>query len=227
VSGPVQLALEFEPRPALGREDFLVTASNAEAVAWLDRWPDWPAAALVVVGPPASGKTHLGHVWQAMSGAGRLEAWQVGEEAARALFAQAPALVIEDVDRGVDEAALFHLLNIAAELGCYVLLTGESPPARWPVRLADLASRLNALPAARLGAPDDVMLAVVLVKQLADRQLGVADEVVRYAVSRMERSFEAVRCLVAALDTASLAERRRITVPLVRRILEAPDIDKS
>lgn len=227
MSRPVQLALEFEPRPALGREDFLVTTSNADAVAWLDRWPDWPAPALVVHGPPASGKTHLSHVWQAMSGARRLEAAELGEGAERTLFATASALVIENVDSGVDEPALFNLLNIAGELGRHLLLTGELAAVRWRVRLPDLGSRLNALPAVGLGAPDDRLLSALLVKQLADRQLGVSDEVVRYAVSRMERSFEAVRRLAVALDAASLAEQRRITVPLVGRVLEAFDVTKS
>lgn len=199
-----------------------MTASNADAVAWLDRWPNWPAAALVVHGPAASGKTHLSHVWQAMSGARRIEAAELREGTERSLFARTSALVIEKPDRGVDEAALFHLLNIAAELGRHLLLTAELAPAHWAVGLPDLESRLNALPTVGLGAPDDALLSALLVKQLSDRQLAVTDEVVRYAVSRMERSFEAVRRLATALDGASLAEQRRITVPFVRRVLEAP-----
>lgn len=227
MSYPVQLALDFEPRPALGREDFLVTSSNADAVAWLDQWPDWPGSALVVYGAPASGKTHLSHVWQALSGAHRLGAAEFDEGTERSFFAETSALVIEDVDRGVDERALFHLLNIAGELGRHLLLTGELAPVRWPVHLPDLRSRLNALPAVGLGAPDDALLSALLVKQLGDRQLTVTDEVVRYAVSRMERSFEAVRRLTVALDAASLAEQRRLTVPLVGRVLEVLDSTKS
>src|SRR3546814_4523758 len=48
-------------------EDFLVADSNAEAVGWLDRWPDWPAPALVIHGPAGCGKTHLTQVWRARS----------------------------------------------------------------------------------------------------------------------------------------------------------------
>ncbi|MEI9984851.1 MAG: hypothetical protein WDN69_17585 [Aliidongia sp.] len=59
------MAFEFGHRPALDREAFLVAAANAAAVAWIDRWPDWPAPALVLQGPPASGKTHLASVWRA------------------------------------------------------------------------------------------------------------------------------------------------------------------
>ena len=42
-----------------GASDFLVAPANEAAVAWLDRWPDWPAPALALAGPAGSGKTHL------------------------------------------------------------------------------------------------------------------------------------------------------------------------
>jgi chromosomal replication initiation ATPase DnaA len=59
-----------------------------------------------------------------------------------------------------------------------------------------------------------------LVKLFADRQLRVGGEVVRFLSARMERSFEAARALVAALDRVSLADRRAVTVPLAGRVLE-------
>jgi chromosomal replication initiation ATPase DnaA len=53
-----------------------------------------------------------------------------------------------------------------------------------------------------------------------DRGLTVADEVILYALPRMERSFAAARRLVADLDAAALGRRRKITVSLLREILE-------
>ncbi len=128
--------------------------------------------------------------------------------------------MIDDADAVVDEAALFHLLNVAVELGDCLLLTGRKPPNRWALTLPDLASRLNALPAVSLGSPDDGLLAALLVKQLADRQLVIGDQVAGYLLGRMERSFGGVRRLVEALDRSSLSERRRITVPFARGVLE-------
>ena len=71
------------------------------------------------------------------------------------------------------------------------MVSGREPPARWPLALPDLASRLGAAPVARLEPPDDDLLAAVLVKLFADRQLAVAPELIRYLVSRMDRSFAA------------------------------------
>lgn len=212
------MPLDLGHRAALGREDFLVAPSNRDAVAWLDLWPGWPAPGLVVWGPEACGKTHLAEVWRARSGARVLAAAAV-VGAAPALLGEARALVIEEPDRGVDERALLHLYNYLAGEGGSLLLTARVPVAQWPVRLPDLRSRLAALPAVAVGAPDDALIEAVMVKQFADRQLRVAPEVIAYLVPRLERSLAAVRRLVAALDESALAARRGITVPLAREVL--------
>ena len=74
-------------------------------------------------------------------------------------------------------------------------ISARRPPARWPIALPDLASRLRAAPAAAIGPPDDALLAAVLVKHFADRQVRVAPGVIGFAVRRMERSFAAAAAL--------------------------------
>jgi chromosomal replication initiation ATPase DnaA len=101
----------------------------------------------------------------------------------------------------------------------YLLVSGRNPPARWRCELADLSSRLSTLPVFDLGAPDDMLIEAVLVKMFADRQLRISPEVLRYILPRMERSFESARALVTSIDTASLEQRREITIPLVRDVL--------
>ena len=212
-----QLPLNLPHRPAFGLDDFLVAASNAEAVTWIDRWPQWPDQGLGLYGPEGAGKTHLVHVWQAASGARVI--------AGGALDAMSPmdkdgaAVAVEDFAAGDDEEALLHLFNWTRERGGCVLLTGREAPAQWNIGLADLRSRLRAMPTVALGAPGDGLLAAVIVKQLADRQLGVKLEVIDYLVTHMERSFAAVGTVIAAIDRKALAERRRITVPLARAVL--------
>lgn len=214
-----QITFEFDHRPAMGWEDFLVASCNEAAVDMIDRWPDWPAAAICMYGPPGCGKTHLAQVFCAHSGGALLTASAFGAMELDALLAKGVTWAIEDADRGVDETKLFHFYNMIAERNGHLLLTAGAPPARWTVELVDLRSRLTALPALAVGAPDEGLIGAVLVKQFADRQLRVEQDVITYLVMHMERSFEAARQVAAALDTAALAGRRRITVPLARDVL--------
>ena len=61
MSRAAQLALALPHRPALGRADFLVSTVSQEAVAWIDRWPDWSAHVLVLTGPLAGARLSLVH----------------------------------------------------------------------------------------------------------------------------------------------------------------------
>ena len=215
-----QLALDLGHRTALDAEDFLVAPPNREAVLWIDRWPDWPAPALAIHGPPGCGKTHLAHVWRSRSGARMFTRAAISGRSPAELLGEGRCAAVDSADEAAgDERALLHLYNVAAERGGHLLLSARTPPARWPLALPDLRSRLGAAPAVAVGRPDDALIGAVLVKQFADRQLRVAEDVVSFVLARMERSFDAARRVVAALDSAALAGRRNITVPLARQVL--------
>jgi chromosomal replication initiation ATPase DnaA len=220
----VQLPLDLVWRPALERDAFLVTEGNAAAVAWIDRWPDWPGPVLVLEGPPGSGKTHLASVWQARSAAVTVEGPALDAAAVPRLLALAKPLVVEGADRA-PEQPLLHLYNGLVEEGRHLLLTADRPPARWAVRLPDLASRLKALPVATIPPPDDAALRAVFVKLFADRRLSATPEMLDFLIARMERSFDAARHLVARIDAEALSRHRRITVALVREVLAASTPD--
>lgn len=227
----VPLALVLPRRRAMGRADFIETPANAEAAALIAAWRGWPERRLALCGPEGAGKTHLAHVFMAESGAATVAARDLTAADAPGLVARGAA-VVEDVDRIADlppdrapgaEAALFHLMNLAAAEGCALLMTGRAPPARWPAALPDLASRLAALTPARLGAPDDALLAAVIAKALDDRGLRFEPGVPAYLAARIERTFAAAEAAVALLDAASLAQGRAITRKLAGEVLAARD----
>lgn len=224
MAGSRQLPLPFEPQPSHAAADFLVADSNREAVAWLEAWPAWPAPVVIVFGPSGCGKSHLGRMFLARTGGLAVSPADLGQAspAASPSLLAAPAILIDDADRAVEaghEAPLLHLYNAAREEGRTLLLTAQTPPARWQIRLADLRSRLNSCPAVAIGSPDQALIAALLVKLFADRQLGVDEAVIGYLVNRIERSFAAARAIVAKIDSASLSARRRVTVPLAAEAL--------
>ena len=101
-----------------------------------------------------------------------------------------------------------------------LLLTGRSAPARWNIALPDLASRLSAATTAKIDDPDDPLLLAVLLKHFQDRQLMPAPDALSYLERHLPRSFDAIRQTVETLDRAALAERKTLTRPFVRRVLD-------
>ena len=216
---PRQLALDLPHDTSFAREDFLRGASNAAGLALIEGWPDWPARTVALAGPEGSGKSHLAAIWANLAGARFLAARALGETHLPTALATS-ALVIEDLSaEHVEERALFHLLNLAREYEAYVLITARTAPAECQVVLADLASRLRALPVVRLAPPDDALMRAVLVKLFADRQLQVDESLVGYLVTHLERSFAAARAAVATLDREALRRKRRLTRALAAEVL--------
>jgi chromosomal replication initiation ATPase DnaA len=216
-----QLTLDLPHRAALGAEDFLVSECNLGAVKLIDAWPEWQDNVQLLIGPAASGKTHLARVWQALSGACSLTPDTLGMDFIDSVGAGTP-LVVEDADRlPYEEKALFHLLNLAREKRLSVLLTGRSAPRRWRIALPDLLSRLNAVPAIEIGTPDEGLIRTVLLKHFADRQLNIDPKVLTYLALHVDRSLAAAAAAVAAVDRAALATGRKISRQLVMEVLNA------
>jgi DnaA regulatory inactivator Hda len=223
MSRPEQLPFDLPHRDTHAREDLWVFPANAEAVAWIDRWPQWEAPALVIHGPAAAGKTHLARLWQKKAQAVAVTLESLEPLCGAAHFPK--ALLADDAETLIGdqcaETFLFHAWNRAKEEGGHLLLTARRAPKDWAFALPDLRSRLLAAPAVSIGAPDEQAMAVVLAKLFSDRQLFVPQEVIGFILTRIERSFAALRDLAGEIDRKALAEKRAVTVPLVREILQA------
>ena len=208
----------------MGVEDFMVAPCNREAFQWIEAWPQWPSPALIIHGQSGCGKTHLAEVWRARSQGQIISVATLDNNDARDIVTQNARLVIENADQFTSspsrEENLFHLYNLVRELKGSLLLTATTPPAQWNIQLADLRSRLLAAPAVLISPPDDELLSAMIIKQFHDRQISVGNEIIDYIVPRLERTAAAVRDVVNAMDSASLSERRGITVALAKRILE-------
>ena len=217
-----QLPFDFDHRPSLSGDDFLVAPSNNEAVAWLDKWPDWRAPFLIIFGPPGCGKTHLAHVFMAKSGALQLTPAMISDAGLPSLLSSSENFVM-DGDSAFDQESLFHIYNDLASRSGHMLITATVPPNDWDIELADLASRLKAAPAVGIGMPEDDLIQAVLVKLFSDRQVRVESGVIDYVMKRMERSLDAARQFVELADKAALVEKKGITLPLARQVLDGLD----
>jgi len=204
-----QLALDFPTRQAYGRSNFWVAPCNQEAIAWIDKYPNWPTHALFIYGEAGSGKTHLSAIFSDE----RIEAKDLTEE----FMPQTQKVVVENLEGLQDEKALFHLFNRMNEMNGGLLMTARKIPN---FLLPDLQSRIGMTPKAEIKMPDDDTLMSVCAKMFSDKQAIVEPAVLMYIVTRVPRSFDAVRKVVNTVDELSLAQGRRITIYLVKDAIE-------
>ena len=209
---PRQLRLDLSRAPSHARGDFVAGPSNAQAIAALDAWPAWHGGCLALIGPGGAGKSHLAQGW-----AQDASALVLDPRSHAFAEAQGRPVLLEDLDKGFDDEALFHLINMAGHSGGGLLVTARTPPAAWPTQLPDLRSRLNAMPVVLIEEPDDTVLEGVLRKFFRERNIRPPGEVLTYLLRRMERSIPAARDLVEKLDEAADDEQRPISRALARR----------
>ena len=219
-----QLTFDLPCRSAQGRDDFFVSPANALALATLDAPDSWPQRKMLIIGPDGAGKSHLAQIWADEQGAMIVSADTLTPENAPA-FAARNATVVEDADRiggqTEAEAGLFHLHNLLQAEGGLLLLTAHTAPRDWNLSLPDLQSRMEAAPNVRIAPPDDALLAAVLVKLFADRQLEVAPTLVPWLVTRMDRSLDTARRVVARLDARALEKGTAVTRSLAVEVLDS------
>jgi len=198
-------------------EDFIVSEANTNAYNYLHQWPNWNAGIysrmILLHGEVSCGKTHLTRIWQELAGAQYFSLENIHN-----LNSLDKALILEDIDR-LDEELLLHLINFAHENQQYLLLTCNKAPAQLEISLADLRSRLLAIPAVAIEAPDQELLKAVLLKHLTDRQLKIHPAALDYVTLRIDRSFSKLFRFVEVLDKESKTSKRPITIPLIKEVL--------
>ena len=213
-----QIPLDLPPSEGRGEGELFADAAVSRALGELRGWRRWPGLKWCLSGPEGSGKSHLARVWAAETGARVVAAGGLRRADVPALAAGPVA--VEDVPGLApgNAAALFHLHNEMS--GRHpLLLTGRGAPARWPVGLADLASRIAAAGVTQLDLPSDELIGAVIVKLFGDRGVAPAPSLVAWLVPRVERDLAFVGRLVADLDAAALAEGRAPSRALAARLL--------
>lgn len=216
--------------PSMRREDFIASSSNCDAFTTVLGGDAWPEGRLVLVGPPKSGKTHLSGIWALQSDAAVFSASEL-DGMGLSKIVQLNHVVIDDAEKvaGVKsrEVTLLHICNEISRRGRNLLVVCRKSPASWDLSLPDLESRLVAARLVRISVPDDDLLAKLLVKHLADRQVEIAPSVVRYILPRIERSYLATSALVDRLDRLSLAEGRPISRSMAAELLNTRHEDSE
>ncbi len=198
----IALPLDWADR---GRSHGPVEAdANREALELLARPDLWPSHCMLLVGPRRSGRSRI----------------------AAAVEAAGLADVIDDA-RTMDEAALFHRWNATREAGRRLLLVTDAAPPEWSPALPDLRSRLAAAGVARIGPPDEALVAELIARGLTEAGSRFSVDLPRYLAARLPRDYGAVDDAIAALNRHSLAAGVKISVVVAKSCLDLGEMDKS
>jgi predicted nucleic acid-binding protein len=179
-----------------GGESLLIHGANAEAIGFLRDWTSWPSHCALLVGPRKSGRTLMGQLFEAETG----------------------AMVVDDADQAAEER-LFHLWNEARDSGRALLLIAAEAPPVWRIALPDLRTRLATAAVARIGPPDEAISAALIAHELELAGSAFAPDVPEFVARRTPRCYEDIDALVTRLNSLSLASGQKLSVGLARQTL--------
>lgn len=225
-----QLALGLALQPALSFDTY-IAGPNREALDALQRLGSGNGEPYIYLwGPSGVGKSHLLQAacaalygpQQPVAYLPLAQAADYGPELLQDL--ESLALVCLDdlqylAGQAAWEEALFDLYNRLRDAGAKLLVSADRPLAQLPVRLPDLASRLAWGPSYQLQPLSDPELQPALTRLAAQRGLQLPADSAQYILRRCPRNLDYLQRLLERLDQASLAAKRRLTLPFVREVL--------
>ncbi|MDQ8023731.1 MAG: DnaA regulatory inactivator Hda [Moraxellaceae bacterium] len=212
-----QLVLDLRPSPSPRFDNFVSGPNQALLAALQQQIAARDGSVLYLWGSPGSGRSHLLQA-AVQACAGQRPAHYA--QAAVTPVETGALLAIDDVEQLSADAQieLFRSLIGAREAGACLVLAGNAPPAALPLR-PDVASRIAQGLVFEIQPLDDAARADLLGCHARERGFALDDSIVQWLLRHGQRDLPWLLAVLDALDEASLAHGRRVTLPLVREIL--------
>jgi DnaA family protein len=184
---------------------------------------------LYLHGIEGAGKSHLLQaICAAVPGAAYLPLRQLRDVGAGTLegLAALPLVAVDDPESIAGQAdwerQLFSLYNECVAAGTRLAVAAGVPAVDLPLALADLRSRLAAMPHFALKPLDESQQREALKARAAARGIQLPEESLQFLQRRFARDMGSLYGLLEKLDVASLEAQRPLTVPFIRSVLGDP-----
>lgn len=219
--------LLFRPRSDASFANFFVSAANTTAMRALRDWLANDGILFYVYGAQGSGRTHLLQAACREQGSLYLPLTELREQDPEHVLEgleNVGSICLDDIQSVIKSNTwcehLFHLFNRCTQSGTKLLISADRASAQLACVLPDLQSRLRSSGDFRLQVLDEAERAQALQLRAHERGIDLGDDVVAYILARQSRAFPALLAVLEQLDKQSLAEKKRITIPFVRRVLD-------
>lgn len=178
---------------------------NADAIAWCDRYPDWPIQFVHIYGPAYSGKSTLAGLFYKKANGLLVD----GAEASLEAIPEDKPLIMDDAHLCYEET-LFHLYNRAFQSKLPLILFSPKSFATWDCKIADLSSRLSTFYEIELKEPDDLTFRLLLLKELQSIGVHFSESIIELFLTKAERSFKFIQAFIQHTKSYTLEKQKSI-----------------
>jgi len=213
-----QLIMKFDYEQNFKDDDFYVSKSNHYTFSLLNEWPKWQKNFLNICGEKFSGKTHLVNIFIKKFGGIKLNAKSLKNEDLKKIKIY-ENIILEDLDKNVDEKLIYSLLNIIDLDNKYIIITSIESIVDIEFSLDDLKSRTKNFILQNIEKPDDELMFALILKNLSDRQISIDEKLINFIIKRIDRSYSKIFDLIYKCDELSLKKKKPIDFKIVKEVL--------
>ena len=128
-------------------------------------------------------------------------------------------IVVEDLDKEIDEKLFYTLFNIIDQDNKYLIVTTIDPIVNFKFELDDLNSRSKNFLLQNIEKPDDELIFALLLKNLSDRQITLEKKLIDYIIKKIDRSYDKIFDFIYKIDEISLKKKKPIDLKIIKEVL--------
>ncbi len=213
-----QEIIKFDYDQNFKYEDFYVSKSNEHIFQLLDEWPKWNRNFLNIIGEPCSGKTHLVNIFLKKFKGIKFQSKSFNNDNLKEIKIY-ENIVLEDLNKDVNEKLLYTLFNIIDQDNKYLIVTSRDAIVDIKFDLDDVKSRAKNFLLQKIGKPDDEMIYALILKNLSDRQISIEKKLLNYIINRIDRSYRKIHDFIYKVDVLSLKKKKSIDIKIIKEAL--------
>ena len=213
-----QQIIKFNYEKNFKNDDFYVSKSNKHVFDLLNQWPKWERNFLNISGEKFSGKSHLIHIFLKKFKGIKLEASELNNKHLHDLKVH-QNIVLENLNKDVDEKLIYTLLNIIDHDNKYLIITSIKPLVNIDFQLPDLKSRNKSFILQNIENPDDELIFALILKNLSDRQISLEKKLIDFIIKRIDRSYGKIFDFIYKIDELSLIKKKSIDFKIIKEVL--------